>query len=113
MSTIMGDKGAYYSIKSSSDSASLVSQLLVAFTSAGDPTFGCAALPRSPDEVKVRAEYKSWDGTASTHTGDSRTFSAYQVWEPKEGVPPQGDLLFLHGITDYGGQFAPHAETFL
>lgn len=155
MWTPSADQAEYYSIPSPSDLASTVGELLVpAFGPGADPTFGRAALPRSPDELKIRAFYKTRDGQISLDGGKGQQFVAYQVWEPKEGAPLKGpserpfvdqecetswgkqclggyetladaarppsalplagsDLLFIHGINDFGGKFSCHARMFL
>ncbi|KAL8292096.1 hypothetical protein RQP46_001562 [Phenoliferia psychrophenolica] len=115
MWTPLPEEAAYYSTPAPSDTQSVISQLLVPLTGPGeDATFGRAALPRAPDELKIRAEYASRDGRISIDGDKGKEFVSYQVWEPKAGAPLKGsDLLFIHGINDFGGKFACHARLFL
>ncbi|BGP15179.1 hypothetical protein JCM10213_008681 [Rhodosporidiobolus nylandii] len=105
---------AYYSLPSPSSTHSLLSQLLhrppLDTQGKPDPTWGRRALPRAPDEVEVRERYGCRDGRVKTEDGEV----AYQVWEPKKGVESkEADIVWCHGINDYGGKFAVHAPIFL
>ncbi|BGP39175.1 hypothetical protein JCM10449v2_003113 [Rhodotorula kratochvilovae] len=103
---------AYFSIPAPSDTHSLLSQLLHLAPS-GDPTWGRAALPRGPDEQNIRETHAFRDGRVYLH-GGKKDWVAYQVWEPTKGAPKrEADLVFIHGINDFGGKFGMHASKFL
>ncbi|KAK4700182.1 hypothetical protein P7C70_g6068, partial [Phenoliferia sp. Uapishka_3] len=105
---------AYFSTPSPTDQTWIISDLLVPVIGAGrDLTFGRAGLPRSPSELAIRAEYKHWDGVVKLSEG-SPEFVAYQVWEPRANAPLKAsDMLFCHGVNDYGGKISSHARHFL
>ncbi|GAA6031179.1 hypothetical protein JCM8097_004045 [Rhodosporidiobolus ruineniae] len=103
----------YYSLPSPSSTHSLASQLLHRPPNA-DPTWGRAALPRAPEEQALRDKYGARDGKVVLDGEGGKEWVAYQVWEPAKGVQSKhADLIWCHGINDYGGKFAVHAETFL
>lgn len=90
------DEGEYYALSSPTDNLSAFSQLLVPFLGPGaDPTFGREALPRSPDEERIRAEYKHRDAIVSMNDGAGNEWVAYQVWEGKEWVEDKGQWSSL------------------
>ncbi|GAA6046870.1 hypothetical protein JCM3770_005684 [Rhodotorula araucariae] len=103
---------AYFSVPAPSDSHSLLAQLCQLAPN-GDPTWGRAALPRGPDEQDIRETHNHRDGRVyldRAHTD----WVAYQVWEPTQGAPERAaDLVFVHGINDFGGKFGMHAPKFL
>ncbi|TNY17865.1 lysophospholipase [Rhodotorula diobovata] len=101
------DQAAYFSIPAPSDTHSLALQLLHR-PPHGDPTWGRAALPRGPDEQRIRETHPHRDGRVYLH-GSDREWVAYQVWEPAK----ECDLVFVHGINDFGGKFGVHASKFL
>ncbi|GAA5894490.1 hypothetical protein JCM8208_006256 [Rhodotorula glutinis] len=106
------EHAAYFSIPAPSDTHSLAAQLLHR-PPAGDPTWGRAALPRAPDEQRVRQSHSYRDGKVHLE-GSGTEWVAYQVWEPTRGAPERhSDLVFVHGINDFGGKFAMHADKFL
>lgn len=85
------EEAEYYNLTCPADQLSTLSQLLVPFLGPGaDPTFGRAALPRSPDELKIRSEYKSRDGTIPTDGEVGKEWVAYQAWERKDGIDDRG-----------------------
>lgn len=109
---------AYYSIPSPASTQWALLQLFLPLTTAPeDPTFGRAALPRSPGEELLRSEYKYRDGKVVLEEpvlGRGGNWVAYQVWEPKVGAPSKNaDILFIHGVNDYGGKLSEHARQFL
>ncbi|KAG0661557.1 hypothetical protein C6P46_003969 [Rhodotorula mucilaginosa] len=106
------EERAYYSVPK--PAPALISELLHRPEPAGDPTWGRAPLPRAPDEARIRATHGHRDGKVwlDEHTKDE--WVAYQVWEPTKGSQDREcDLVFCHGINDYGGKFAVHADHFL
>ncbi|GAA5986427.1 hypothetical protein JCM10908_003750 [Rhodotorula pacifica] len=106
------EERAYYSVPK--PQPSLVSQLLHRPEPAGDPTWGRGALPRAPDEAEIRATHKHRDGKVWLDEQRKEEWVAYQVWEPTKGSEDkESDLVFCHGINDYGGKFAVHAAKFL
>lgn len=82
------DQAAYFSIPAPSDTHSLALQLLHR-PPHGDPTWGRAALPRGPDEQRIRETHPHRDGRVYLH-GSDREWVAYQVWEPAKGAPRRG-----------------------
>ncbi|GAA6016053.1 hypothetical protein JCM10207_004426 [Rhodosporidiobolus poonsookiae] len=104
-------QAAYYSLPSPASTHPLHRQLLH-LAPDSDPTWGRANLPRAPDEQRVRETYGARDGRVYLN-GSKKEWVAYQVWEPKKGAERGVDLVWCHGINDYGGKFAVHAETFL
>ncbi|GAA5955567.1 hypothetical protein JCM8115_006791 [Rhodotorula mucilaginosa] len=106
------EERAYYSVPK--PAPALISELLHRPEPAGDPVWGRAPLPRAPDEARIRATHGHRDGKVwlDEHTKDE--WVAYQVWEPTKGSQDREcDLVFCHGINDYGGKFAVHADHFL
>ncbi|ORY91597.1 lysophospholipase [Leucosporidium creatinivorum] len=105
----------YYSTPAPADSQGAFGQLLAQVTRAGaDPTFGRSTLPRSPLELALTKDHPWREGKVLTGKQDGSEWVSYQVWEPRAGVPlKDADLLFIHGINDYGGKFATHADLFL
>ncbi|BGP23909.1 hypothetical protein JCM10295v2_002810 [Rhodotorula toruloides] len=106
------DQEWYYSIPSPWAQHSLVSQLLHR-PPAGDRTWGRKDVPRSPEEQQIRDMHGHRDG--QVYLNDARSeWVTYQVWEPTKGAPSRdADLVFVHGINDYGGKFSNHANKFL
>lgn len=86
---------AYYSIPSPASTQWALLQLFLPLTTAPeDPTFGRAALPRSPGEELLRSEYKYRDGKVVLEEpvlGRGGNWVAYQVWEPKVGAPSKSE----------------------
>ncbi|KAA1068271.1 hypothetical protein PGTUg99_030817 [Puccinia graminis f. sp. tritici] len=96
-----------------------------------DPTYGRYALPFSPHEKLIREDqrYTCWDGRVFLEDGrmDGGAVAGpvghktshwvwYQVWWDEEASKRTGvelDLLYCHGIGEYGGSFAKNARTFL
>ncbi|KAK4055650.1 hypothetical protein OIV83_000196 [Microbotryomycetes sp. JL201] len=111
------EQAEYYAIKAPADTQSSLRQLLTPLLGPAhnDPTCGRAALPRSPEETKIRSHYTSYDGAVELQPDKPGTeFIRYQIWYPNHDVRHKhADLLFIHGINDYGGKFACHAEKFL
>ncbi|KAK4057968.1 hypothetical protein OIO90_001187 [Microbotryomycetes sp. JL221] len=111
------DQREYYSIASPAATQSVVRQLLTPLlgSPASDPTFGRASLPRSPEETYIRTKYNHKDGRVELdETNHGNEYISYQVWYANDDVKHKhADLLFIHGINDYGGKFACHAEKFL
>ncbi|KAM0788819.1 hypothetical protein ACM66B_002905 [Microbotryomycetes sp. NB124-2] len=111
------DQVEYYSVKSPAETQWSVRQLLTPVFGpvSGDPTFGRSSLPRAPEESSIRSKYNSYDGTVELQPDKPGTeFLRYQVWYPNGDVAHKhADLLFIHGINDFGGKFACHAEKFL
>ncbi|GAA5897178.1 hypothetical protein JCM6882_001810 [Rhodosporidiobolus microsporus] len=106
------DQTWYYSLPSPSSTHSTLSQLLHRAPK-GDPTWGRADLPRAPEEAAVRERYGARDGKVPLNEKGTEWVS-YQLWEPKKGVESkESDLVWCHGINDFGGKFAVHAPTFL
>ncbi|GJN89703.1 hypothetical protein Rhopal_002690-T1 [Rhodotorula paludigena] len=107
------EHAAYYSIPAPSDTHSRLAELLHQPPNS-DATWGRAALVRAPDEARVRAAHDHRDGKVYLDGDKKREWVAYQVWEPTKGSPKrEADLVFLHGVNDYGGKFAMHADKFL
>ncbi|GAA5823501.1 hypothetical protein JCM11251_000658 [Rhodosporidiobolus azoricus] len=104
----------YYSLPSPSSTHSVLSQLLHS-PPHGDPTWGRDALPRAPEEQDVRERYGCRDGKVFLgKEGEKKEWVSYQVWEPKKDVESkEADLIWCHGINDFGGKFSVHATTFL
>ncbi|BGP31266.1 hypothetical protein JCM10296v2_003030 [Rhodotorula toruloides] len=102
----------YYSIPSPWAQHSLVSQLLHR-PPAGDRTWGRKDVPRSPEEQQIRDTHGHRDG--QVFLNEARLdWVTYQVWEPTKGAQSRdADLVFVHGINDYGGKFSNHAKKFL
>ncbi|GAA5870092.1 hypothetical protein JCM8547_001460 [Rhodosporidiobolus lusitaniae] len=107
---------AYYSLPSPSSTHSTLSQLLHRPPN-GDPTWGRDSLPRSAEEEGVKEEYGARDGRVyldGKGEGEISEWVSYQVWEPKDGVEKkEADIVWCHGINDYGGKFSVHAPFFL
>jgi hypothetical protein len=83
----------YYSTPAPADSQSALRQLLTQVTGPGaDPTFGRAALPRSPFESKLHEEYPWREGKVLTGQLNGKEWVSYQVWEPKAGVQLKGEF---------------------
>ncbi|BGP54951.1 hypothetical protein JCM8202_003461 [Rhodotorula sphaerocarpa] len=102
---------AYYSVPK--PAPPIVSELLHRPPRA-DPTWGRADLPRAPDEARIRATHGYRDGKVHLDQLKGRQWVAYQIWEPAPGSKDrETDLVFCHGINDYGGKFAVHADKFL
>lgn len=86
----------YYTTPAPADSQSALGQLLTQMTGAGaDPTFGRAALPRSPLELKVYKERNWREGKILTGKQDGTEWVSYQVWEPKADVQLKGEFCRL------------------
>ncbi|GAA5970551.1 hypothetical protein JCM11641_007350 [Rhodosporidiobolus odoratus] len=107
---------SYYSHESPSSAHSLFQQLSATppqdpKTSQPDPTWGRSALPRAPWELEVREKYGARDGRV--HVGEGQ-WVEYQIWGTGDGKGgKEADLVWCHGINDYGGKFAVHAPLFL
>ncbi|GAA5879831.1 hypothetical protein JCM3774_001396 [Rhodotorula dairenensis] len=109
---VTDEERAYYSVPK--PAPSLVSQLLHRPEPEGDPTWGRGSLPRAPDEARIRATHDHRDGRVRLDEHRIEEWVAYQVWEPTKGSQSrESDLVFCHGINDYGGKFAVHAAKFL
>lgn len=102
-----------------------------------DPSFGRYTLPFSPHEKSIRDDrrYTCWDGRVFLSDQDrlggaersssclpvptdekSSRWIWYQVWWDEEASSRSGlevDLLWCHGLGEYGGGFAKHARKFL
>lgn len=115
----------YYSIPSPASGHYTLSTLFPSLLSyvSSDPTWGRASLPRSPHELRIMN-----DPTMMTRSkivplpeGGGKHFLAYDVWEKKdrrereggEGTGRDKTLIYLHGLNDYAGKFAEHADAFI
>ncbi|KAH9442750.1 hypothetical protein Pst134EA_031567 [Puccinia striiformis f. sp. tritici] len=94
-----------------------------------DPTYGRYSLPFSPNEKLIRDDkrYTCWDGRIFLKERSDKQIAEpveektsqwvwYQVWWDEEASKRTGvelDLLFCHGICEYGGAFAKNAKKFL
>ncbi|GAA96228.1 uncharacterized protein L969DRAFT_42167 [Mixia osmundae IAM 14324] len=97
-----------------------------------DPTYGRAALPRSPLENSIRqnGKYTIRDGKVlvegstlkakadqnSPEPSLTQDWISYQTWQDEAASKDKGiqaDFVFCHGINDYGSKFSEHAGPFL
>ncbi|OAV85977.1 hypothetical protein PTTG_07117 [Puccinia triticina 1-1 BBBD Race 1] len=94
-----------------------------------DPTYGRYSLPFSPSEKLIRDDKKitCWDGrvflkdrgdglVAEPVEDNTSQWVWYQVWWDEEASKRTGvelDLLYCHGICEYGGTFSRNARKFL
>jgi len=94
-----------------------------------DPTYGRYSLPFSPREKDIRDDKKitCWDArvfledradglVAEPVEYKTSKWIWYQVWWDEEASKRTGaelDLLYCHGISEYGGNFAKNARKFL
>ncbi|KAK9897173.1 alpha/beta-hydrolase [Cystobasidium minutum MCA 4210] len=106
----------YYKIKTPAlfNESPLYTTLVQPWVPPKDPTHGRYDLPYSPREDEIRNDtqrYNTWSGKVHMK-GSERDWIAYQVWDPKE-KSVNADLVFCHGINDYGGKFSEHAKHFL
>ncbi|PLW15964.1 hypothetical protein PCANC_20708 [Puccinia coronata f. sp. avenae] len=101
----------------------------IGLRSTDDPTFGRYALPFSPGEKSIREDkkYTCWDGRiflkdrgdgmpAEPVESKTSQWIWYQVWWDEEASKRTGvelDLLYCHGICEYGGAFSKNARKFL
>jgi acylglycerol lipase len=81
-----------------------------------DLTYGRAFLPFSPAEQVVRSppylysEYR----LPFSFNGAKDSFIYYQVWHlPTAKVQRNADVLFVHGLNDYGGRFSENCVPIL
>ena len=78
-----------------------------------DPTYGRYTLPFHPDETAIRNEVHAWDARIFT-SNDKKEWIFYQVWESKDQTKRRNrDLIYCHGVNDFGGKFALHARKFI
>lgn len=101
----------------------------VGLRSNDDPTFGRYTLPFSPSEKSIREDkkYTCWDGRiflkdrghglpAEPVESQTSQWIWYQVWWDEEASKRTGvelDMLYCHGICEYGGNFSKSARKFL
>lgn len=108
----------YYEITAPSDTSSVVRDLVDPFWPPTDPTWGRGSIPRSPIEVDILR-----DGSIAVEyrklVPDPKkpnfwlTYSIYYSRSLKDSGSLKADLIWVHGINDYGAKLVYHARPFL
>lgn len=72
-------------------------------------------LPFNPRETALRSDPKYQILDRRVYLNEQKTeWVFYQVWQDKKlAKDSRKDLIYCHGINDYGGKFADHARIFL